>query len=504
MDQEKLNPGKEIIDMDLLSSEEQEKTAGTVFDNILYQYQDEMVEELKKLLAIRTVRSAGKEGAPFGAEIAKGLGAALLLAEKLGYTCEDMDGYIGIADYGKMPEQVGILAHIDVVPEGNGWTVPPYEGRIIDGRIYGRGAVDDKGPLIASLYAAMAVQKSGLPLSRTIRLLIGTDEESGFECLAYFLRHRRPPQLGFSPDGHFPLIYAEKGRVCFKFSASFMREKGDILLSSLSGGAAANMVPDTAKAILVTSPEGSAAVYAAYENYPQKDRLLLEEDGLSLTVTAKGACAHASLPKTGINAINILLGFLSHLDFKPIDICHFVRNVYPLVCDEANNKALSKDFQDESGPLTIAPSVIKMEAVRYPEQKTEKGEISLTVDMRYPVFADNEKLHEHFASSAAKAGIELCQWQNSPPLYVDKESSLVGALLASYREVVQDDFPPLTSGGGTYARALKNFVAFGPVFPRALEMAHQADEFISAEDLYLLARIYARAIYRLAKKDPEA
>jgi len=503
MDQEKLNPGKETKDLDILFNE-QEKTAGAVFDNILGLYQDEMVEELKKLLAIRTVRSPGKEGAPFGAEMAKGLEAALCLAEKLGYNCEDMDGYIGIADYGQMPEQVGILVHVDVVPEGNGWTVPPYAGVIANGRIFGRGAVDDKGPLIASLYAGMAVQKSALPLSRTIRLLIGTDEESGFECLAYFLQHRQPPQVGFSPDGHFPLIYAEKGRVCFKFCSAFMREKADILLSSLTGGAAANMVPDTAKAILATNPEGSAAVYAAYEKYPQKDHLLLEEDGLSLTITAKGTCAHASLPKTGVNAINILLGFLRNLDFAPDGVCRFVRNVFPIVCDEANNAAFGKDLSDESGPLTIVPSVIKMEAVKSPEQKSEKGEVSLTVDMRYPVFADSVNLHQHFASAAAKAGIELCQWKDSPPLYVDKESPLVGTLLASYREVMEDDFPPLTSGGGTYARALKNFVAFGPVFPRALEMAHQADEFIFVEDLFLLARIYARAIYRLAKDDPEA
>lgn len=503
MNQEKTKPGKETMDIDI-SANEREKIAGAVFDNILQQYQEEMVEDLKKLLSLRTVRSSGKEGAPFGAEIAKGLDTVLHLSEKLGYSCEDMDGYIGIADYGEFPEQVGVLAHVDVVPEGNGWTVPPYEGLIADGRIYGRGASDDKGPLIASLYAGMAVQKSGLPLSRTIRVLIGTDEESGFECLAHFLQQRKPPQVGFSPDGHFPLIYAEKGRVCFKLCSAFEREKGDILLSSLGGGAAANMVPDTAKAILAATPEGSAAVYAAYESYPQKERLLLEEDGLSLTVTAKGVCAHASLPKTGVNAINILLGFLSRLDFLPIDVCRFIRNVYPLVCDESHNAALGKDLKDESGPLTIVPSVIRMEAVKVPEQKTEKGEVSLTVDIRYPVFADSEKLHEYFLSASAKAGISLCQWKDSPPLYVDKESPLVRALLASYREVIKDDFPPLTSGGGTYARALENFVAFGPVFPRAVELAHQADEFIFQKDLFLLARIYARAIYRLAKENPEA
>jgi len=503
---EKEKPNKEALIKEDLLINEQEKTAGAIFDNILAQYKNEMEEELKELLAIRTVRSPGNEGAPFGAEINKGLLASLALAKNLGYTCENLDGYMGIADYGNAPEQVGILAHIDVVPEGNGWTVPPYAGVIVNGRIYGRGAIDNKGPLIASLYAGMAVQKSKLPLSRTIRCLIGTDEESGFECLSYFLKHRQPPQVGFSPDGHFPVIYAEKGRVCFKFCYSFAREKGDILLSSLAGGSAANMVPDTAQAILATSAEGSAAIYAAYEIYSQKDNLLLEEDGLSFTITAKGVCAHASLPKTGVNAISILLGFLSRLKFAPLGVCHFVRHIYPIVCDDANNAALGKEFTDESGLLTIVPSVLKMELGKTSstKKKVEEGVVSLLVDMRYPIFADSEKIHEHFNSSATAVGINLCRWEDSPPLYVDKESPLVSTLLAAYREIVKDTFPPLAIGGGTYARAMKNFVAFGPVFPHGLELAHQADEYISTENLFRLARIYARAIYRLAKEEPEA
>ena len=98
------------------------------------------------------------------------------------------------------------------------WKSDPFTAEIRDGRIYGRGAIDDKGPAVAVLYALRAIRESGIPLRKNVRFLLGCNEENGSTDLEYYMaRHAMPPQV-FTPDGSYPIIHLEKGMLRLQFT----------------------------------------------------------------------------------------------------------------------------------------------------------------------------------------------------------------------------------------------------------------------------------------------
>lgn len=455
---------------------------------ILQSLAPQMNDDLQKLLTYPTVRQEPELGAPFGGNIALALNFILDLAEKWGFKTQNLQGYVGIADYGNCPEQVGILCHLDVVPEGKGWTHKPFGGEIAKGLMFGRGAIDNKGPMIACFYAMRALKESKLPLKKSIRHIIGTNEESGFACMNYFVENYPLPQTGFVPDGQFPLIYAEKGIIHFRIGAP-LKPTGDIQIVKMAGGAASNVIPDEAWAQLICSQENRLLAQDILKTYEGRKYLKLYPSDDGFRLEAEGKCAHGSLPFVGINAISILLGFLKRLPFAgPFQ--KDLLKLHDLICRDSEGIGLSVNLKDESGTLTLAPTLLSWDG--------EKG-IEVESDIRYPISYTPDIMKEKIIHGLSRSNYTIRSWEAKAPHFMDPNDPLVLTLLAQYQKFTGDDSPPIAIGGGTYARTMKNFVAFGPVLPGQMQVAHQADEYISLDHLLLLAKIYATALYNLAK-----
>jgi succinyl-diaminopimelate desuccinylase len=449
----------------------------------------QMVETLQAVLRIPSKKSEPTDNAPFGQEIRSALDYTLDLSRRLGFSVKDSAGYAGHAEFGVGDSYVGALGHLDVVPEGDGWSHPPYDAEIADGFVYARGASDDKGPLFAALFAAKAVMESGLPLKRRIRVIFGCDEESGFGCMDYYWNNAREerPAYAFTPDADFPLIYAEKGisNLILERRLPDITED-ELSILSLNGGQRPNMVPDHAQCVL----GGSSAVLESVEKKLialADEKVICRRDGNQLRIIANGKSAHGSTPEMGDNAVARLLGILLKLDMPEYEECLSQAQQF---CD-ISGKALGINGADEiSGILTSNIGIAEM----------SNGSMRLTCNIRYPVTWSFELLLDKCKTSVAKYNWTLAHFTDSPSLYVPLEEEPSQTLLKVYQEETGDtESRPLTTGGGTYARATPHTVAYGAHFPGGHDgPAHEKDEKIAIETLIKSAKIYAHALYQLA------
>ncbi|HZJ83447.1 MAG TPA: Sapep family Mn(2+)-dependent dipeptidase [Clostridia bacterium] len=426
-------------------------------------YREKLIEATQELIKIPSVKAEPKEGKPFGEEISNALEYVLEKGRELGFLAVDVDGYAGFIEFGQGSETLAILAHLDVVPEGDGWTHPPYGGEIHDNRIYGRGTIDNKGPALAALYAMKAVMESGVPVNKKVRLILGTDEESGWECMDYYFKKQPMPDFGITPDANYPVIHAEKGIIHIQLSKKF--QSGDIDKSSvrsMKGGSRPNMVPDNCVSMLA-------------------DKTTLSIDGVS---------AHGSTPDKGVNAISKTLEIMKDRGFGDNALDRFLGEINDLLGDDTKGQGLGIQLSDEvSGNLTLNLGVIDVD---------EKGGKAI-IDIRFPVTYSQEEIMDRINNSLRGRGIESKILHSQKPLHVPKDHFLIKALSKVYEEQTGQTVDPVTIGGGTYARALDIGVAFGPVFPGKPELAHQKDEYIDIDDLVLNTQIYAHTIAELIK-----
>lgn len=454
---------------------------------------NEIVQSTQELVQIKSVKEEAKPGKPYGQGIHESLEYTLNLAEKMGFETSNVDGWAGHAEMGEGEDIVGILVHLDVVPEGSNWTYPPYGAEIHDNKMYGRGTIDDKGPTIAALYAMKAVQDSGIELNKRVRLILGTDEEIGGPGLGYYLEREEVPAIGFSPDAEFPAIHAEKGIMIFNLEKEFSQKCScccdGIQIQSIKGGNAPNMVPDYCEAVLVGSD--LAKVRAAFDTYVEREDVQLEwvkEDG-KVMIKSHGISAHGSLPEMGKNAVSQLMVFLASLDLEACDLCDFIKFYAEKIGMEFYGESFGCGLEDEvSGKLIFNVGIMELTEER----------VSMTVNVRYPVTSTYQEVLNGLQKELAGTGIEFKDGGQLDPLYIPKDDELVAKLMAVYHELTGDDSDPIAIGGGTYAREIPKAVAFGPLFPGQPELAHQKDEYISLDDLILNAKIYAQAIIALA------
>jgi succinyl-diaminopimelate desuccinylase len=282
-------------------------------EELIDQMKTDIIKSVQDIIRIKSVEGAPLQGKPFGEGVNSALMYILSLASSMGFKTRNIDGYIGYAEYGDSPDMIGVIGHIDVVPEGEGWSFPPYEGRISDNKIYGRGASDDKGPVIAALYGLKAVRDLGVPISRKVRIIFGTDEESGWLDVDRYLKDEKAPDAGFTPDGMFPVINAEKGAINIEFRKEISRKsKGMISVKSLNGGEAVNVVPNSCKCELRLKDMAKLMMKDTLELYCQKTKINMSfhEEGDS-SIIESGVWAQPALPgNTGPNA-TILLNALA-------------------------------------------------------------------------------------------------------------------------------------------------------------------------------------------------
>ncbi len=456
-------------------------------------FEDEIIASTQDIIKIKSVEELPLPGMPFGEGPYKALEFALNLSEKMGFKTKMLDGYAGHADLGEGEETVGILVHVDVVPEGTGWTYPPYSGEVHDGKIYGRGTTDDKGPAIAALYAMKALKDSNVELSRKIRIIFGANEETGWGCMNHYFANEEAPTMAFTPDADFPVIYGEKGIIVFDLEYDLkLMEEDEIVLIDLKGGNAPNMVPDYAEAILkaknIGKTETDLSNFLKNNDYP----ISLEIEDEMVKIIAKGKSAHGSTPEKGENAISYLMNFLEEAFEGDSHVAKFIHLYNQKIGFKHHGENIGCGFEDqESGKLNFNPGVIKI----------SDGKIVLTINVRYPIESTAKEVYDGIRNNLKGTGMELIQSDTDmKPLYVSKDNFLVQKLMKVYREQTGDyDSQPVTIGGGTYARAMDNAVAFGPMFPGQEDVAHQKDECIGIEHLMNLTKIYAQALYELAK-----
>lgn len=445
----------------------------------IMELKDEMFESIKESVAICSVKGDPEPDAPYGREVKEALDHALALGEKMGFKTGNVDNRVGWIEYGDGEEMVGILGHMDVVPLGEGWDHDPLGCEVCDGRMYGRGVQDDKGPTIGAIYALKAIRDLNLPIDRRIRVLFGCDEESGSSCVEHYIKvGGELPTIGFTPDAQFPAIFCEKGQTFWDISKK-IEEKPAIKVLSIEGGVAKNVV--TPKCTLIA--EGDLVV-------EEKDYITVEKKDGKTIVTAEGVSAHGSTPELGKNAAIRLFDALKENHFGG-DVQRMIDFIMEKIGWETNGKSLDICYEDEeTGNTTVNLGVIKC----------DEEELSFTLDIRYPKNAKEEDVVTSVTDHAKSYGLEVENELHSL-LYVPKDSELVQKLTKVYCEETGDmDAKPIAIGGGTYAKSFDNMVAFGPIFPGEEEVIHAPNEYANMDNLVRSIQITAAAMYELAQK----
>lgn len=447
---------------------------------IIDQLQDKMNELLDRWLRIPSVRAEEIPGAPFGEETRKMLTVALNDAKAMGFDVRDFDGYAGDVRMGpEGQDPLGILAHLDVVPAGDGWDTDPFEPVVKDGRLYARGSGDDKGPAVAALLAMLAVKEAGIPLNREVRLILGCSEETSWDDMAYYKAHCDMPRTGFSPDASYPIINTEKGMLLVSLRSPY--EKNG-LVRSIRVGERHNVVPGEAEAEL-NGDEALAARALEIAGKLGFEADAVVADGI-IQLHTLGATGHAAYPEAAKNALGELL-----LILKELGVTGGLRTLADTVGMEYDGLSLGIRCQDEtSGPLTCNLGILHYD---------EENGLYATLDIRYPILCDHKALSAAL-TAAVSDGLTATIDSQKEPHHVAPNSKLIQCLLDAYHEVTGLPRECLSTGGGTYAKCLDEGVAFGCVFPGEEELAHQANEYITLDSMMKNVRIIAHAIEKLA------
>ena len=408
----------------------------------LDEHKDEMIALLSDLVAVRSVQGDAEDGKPFGKEPARALEIMLRKCSEYGFLTENTGNYVGSADIDGSEPQLAVLTHLDVVPEGKGWSSDPFTLTRSGDKLIGRGTIDDKGPAVAALFAARAVKDLGISLKKGVRLIFGTNEENGSADLKMYRDLHTLPPMVFTPDGEYPVINAEKGMLRVYFSAKYSG-------IPVHGGTVINAVPS------ICSDDA--------------------EDYI-------GKSAHASTPEKGENAITKFLSIQGNLH----PLLNNLSELFPH--GELNGKSCGLGFSDEvSGEMTCVLTMLN----------TENGRLCGGIDIRFPLDRSKSEVSGIICEKLTSAGFEIDSCEGVEPHCTDENSTFVQALLKAYESVTGDKGRCIAIGGGTYVHEIEGGVAFGAEFPGEDGHMHSPDEFITVENLLKNAEIMAEAIINI-------
>ncbi len=449
--------------------------------------QDEMIEALRSLVQIPSYRMPEEPGMPYGKGAAQCLEKALELAQRLGFKVRNIDNYVGTADFDDKQPELGILGHLDVVPEGTDWNYPPYECVVDGANIYGRGTIDDKGPVVAALYAMYALKELGIPLKKGVRCIMGTDEECGSSDLAYYTKKETLPEMLFTPDGSYPIINIEKGRVQGAFATDYKTSDTLPLILSVHGGQTVNAVPERAQAVVQGFTEDEIAEYIRKTDTGVT--FTTEKSDQGVIIYAKGKSGHASTPELGVNAMTGLITLLIQMPFADCDGFRKLKNIISVFPHgETDGTHAGAALSDElSGALTLAFSVFHY----------ENGKIEGNFDIRFPISYTVASVKERLISALGNYGFTLTGSADAEPHHVDENSEFIQKLLKVYEEQTGEKGHCVAIGGGTYVHDTVGGVAFGAEFPGEENNMHGANEHISIESFMKNAKIFAHAIVEI-------
>lgn len=457
---------------------------------------DAAVADLQAWVRVPTVTAAGD---PHRADKTALLRAVVGRAKALGLTARLLPGQqVAVVELGQGDNALGILVHADVVPPGDAarWMHPPFGGDLIDGAVWGRGSLDDKGPLVATLYAMAALKDSKLPLSRPVRLIVGSSEENmDWRDLDAVRAAGLVPTEGWTADAGFPVIHAEKS---YLDAAAIFSGPADPVLREFVGGTAPNAVPEAASASLTGEPVTLAATLqsaiSAYQGGPTPATFSVEQTASGVQITARGKAAHGAKPEAGINALTHLARLL-----------HGVRQTAGIDAASAQGRALAFiaqkiGLETDGGALGLRHVVANLGASTVNLgllAGTDQG-LRAQLNIRLPQGLDLATQRARLTDALTPYSGRLEVVEGKEALWVDPQAPLVQALLGIYRQFTGDQTPPLAIGGTTYAKAFPGFVAFGMGFPGGPMLAHAENERLKIEDLRRGMAIYLAALAQLA------
>ena len=458
------------------------------FKKEVLNHKEDLLKDLFELLSVRSILGTDiTEETPFGSGPREALDLILSFGERDGYKTKLVENKAGHIEVGQGEKLFGILGHVDVVPVVEAdWTSHPFKPEIRDGKIFARGSLDDKGPTMAAYYAVKLLDKLGVKWNKRVRVIIGSDEETGFRCVEAYFKHEEQPASGFTPDAMFPLVYAEKARATFDHKLKFVLEDGNYnyKLVKFNGGQVLNMVIASAKAELVGEVSD---IKEKFENFLAQEKLdgeVTVEDTIKLTL--KGKAAHGSTPQYGINGATKLAEFLSTLGLDN-NGKNFVNYIVEKLANDPFGEKLGIDYSDnEMGEATYNYGIL--------DYDLEKKVGIVSTDCRHPMKFDLVAR----LNGVKVDNIDIEVTSTKEAHYVPKDDELVTTLMDVYRKHTGDTKnDAFVLGGGTYARCLKKGVAFGLLFPGKEDTMHQANEYLEVEDLLLATAIYAEGIYKL-------
>lgn len=454
-----------------------------MFDETIENSKNEIINTLCELIKFPSVSDeSGTSQYPFGEECNNVLNYVLELGNSMGFKTKNIDAYCGYIEFGEGEELVGIIGHLDVVPANieDGWTTPPFTPSIRDNKLFGRGSIDDKGPVVSALYAMKAI-KDSLSVSKRVRLILGLNEEKSWKCINYYKSHEEHPTIGFSPDANFPGIYAEKGVMSVQLKNKFEIKDYTILEINCKNNAI-NVVPKYCSIKLKKN-------YTANSNLKETENIKLTESDDTLFIEAFGISAHSAHPELGKNSIKILVEYLIN-NFEFTD--SYLKTLYEIgLFDIESPRFMSNTkLEDESGILTSNVAILEY----------INNELIIYINLRIPVsIALDEIFFKYTNLKSTFSNLDVQKLGIQEPLFVEKDNYLVKTLVDIFNKKTNSSSLPIAIGGGTYARAFPNCISYGATMPGDKDMCHQVDEFIEIDKLILSTKIYADAIYELSK-----
>ena len=466
-----------------------DKLLGQKVDRFLEENRDNIINDITRMCRIPAVRGEALPDEPFGKDCADALRLAVQIGEEMGFKTESYvsQGY-ALVSYGDGDKTIGFLGHTDVVPAGDGWTMSePFEPKLVDGRLYGRGVMDNKAGVAAGYYVMKAVRDLNLPVKSKLLTVVGNCEETGMEDMDNFSAQQPAPDVCLVTDGSFPVCYGEKHIVYGHFTANKAFEQ----IISINGGTVVNAVPASATAEIKSTPALKAELK---ELCACREGLSIAESGNTITLTAAGLSSHASSPHKGKNALGILVSAL--YDCK--SLCENDRSILNVV-----NTSL-KDYYGEA--LGVAHSDEKMgkATISLDIAETNNGILTVKVDMRVCCSISGDEMLQRVTSAFEKGGYKQIYSHISEGYFIDPDGEIISSIMDIYRDVTgEKDAQPYTMGGGTYARRVKNAFVCGPTFPNRVYSPalghgaiHQPDEnmviddFMQAMKIYILSTVY--------------
>lgn len=443
-----------------------------------------MLDCIDELVRIPSVRGEAEDGKPFGEMPFKALCRALDMASNFGFSVKNHDGYVGTVDMGEGEPELGILAHLDVVPAGDGWHTDPFKMTVDGDKILGRGVSDDKGPAVCALFAMKAVRDLNIPVTKNCRLILGTDEECGSGDLEHYFQTAKSAKYSFTPDANFPVTNGEKGRFAKSFYADVDLSAESRRILSFNAGTAANAVPSFAEAEVSGLDEAEIVNAVKLAEHTDAEFII---DGSKIKCI--GTSAHASLPENGNNPITALIEMLSNIHFgnETDRLISSLKTLFPH--GKWNGEAFGVDMSDKLGRLTLSLNIVNYDGKR----------LEGCFDSRTPMSATSGNCAEVIKTELEKHGFVIENTDMIAPHYVDENSDFVKTLLSAYEEYSGDKGECICMGGGTYVHNIESGVAFGAIGRDVQTNMHGADEFMPIADLLTAAEIFTQVIADVCK-----